>query len=273
MKRVIELLKNFVCNVLVALIGLFIHRDKSVVLFGAWMGQRYADNSRFLYEYVATHKAELGIKHAVWVSQKQEVVDYLTDRGFEAYLMKSRQSIYWHLKSGIHIVCNMYSHTGKYNGDILGELSLGAKKIQLWHGVAIKACGNLVTRNISKNVGVYHFLKSILFSDYLFGNAIFSPGCWKNRYQITTGPENSRVAVLDYGVAENHVIEANYPRETDEIVYTPDEEDVIEHLVLLKENIGFFFIARLLESCLKRIASIRIQLRAQSLCRSSSATT
>ena len=52
-------------NLLVFIANLFIRRDKKVLLFGSWMGNRFADNSRFLFQHLAAHRDAYGLKHIV----------------------------------------------------------------------------------------------------------------------------------------------------------------------------------------------------------------
>lgn len=140
-KTIIRIVLYSISNLIVRLLGLIISRDKKVVLFGAWMGQRYADNSRFLFQYLCNNKDRLGLKKIIWITRNSEINEKLNRNGFESYLVGTRESRYWHLKSGIHIICNMPAKSGDHYPDIDVRYSTGAKKIQLWHGVGIKAVG------------------------------------------------------------------------------------------------------------------------------------
>lgn len=231
MRRILKDLQNLYVNLIVILVGVFLKRDRKVWLFGAWMGERFADNPRYLYQYMFDRKEELGLKRVIWVTRNPKVLTILNDFGYEAYDMKSKQSYYWHLRAGVHVICNMSSQTGKYQGDIIGELSAGAIKIQLWHGVGIKACYNLVSDKRRNNNKIRRQVKRIVFSPLLFGNPLYSAGLWDNRYQVTTSEENSRVAILDLGVRAKRIIECNYPRENDDIKQMPDEMIIIQDLI------------------------------------------
>lgn len=140
-KTIIRIILYSLNNLLVRLMGIFIRRDKKIVLFGAWMGEKYADNSRFLYQYLYVHKEKLGLKKIIWITRNNDVNEKLNRNGFESYLVGTKESRYWHLKSGIHIICNMSAKSGSHEPDIDVRYSTGAKKVQLWHGVGIKAVG------------------------------------------------------------------------------------------------------------------------------------
>ena len=58
-------IKNLIENLGVAIYGIFSPRDKRVVLFGAWMGEKFSDNSRYLFQYIEKNKDELGINTVI----------------------------------------------------------------------------------------------------------------------------------------------------------------------------------------------------------------
>ena len=82
-----------------------IRRDKNVVLIGAWMGLKFADNSRFLFQYLSENVNSLNLKKVIWITRNPEVKKTLDNMGYESFIVGSEESNYWHLKAGIHIVC------------------------------------------------------------------------------------------------------------------------------------------------------------------------
>lgn len=234
MRRLLRCLYNLVINIIVFISGFIIWRDKKVILVGAWMGERFADNSRNLYESLFCNKAELGLKRVIWVTENEKLQQEMTAAGYDVIKTHSLSGLYWHLRAGVHIVCNMYAKTGKYPGDIWGELSAGAIKIQLWHGVGVKACHYMVQSTAAKSL--IQKIKEFVFGKHLLGATVFTPGCWGNRYQIATSEENSRVTEMDYGVPKNRIIQSNYPRLNDKITLFPEEQAVIDELERIKEK-------------------------------------
>jgi len=59
MNGIISRLKNASVNLAVCVYGLFFKRDNKIILVGAWMGEKFADNSRFLFQYLTSHKEAL----------------------------------------------------------------------------------------------------------------------------------------------------------------------------------------------------------------------
>lgn len=206
-------LKNLLFNLLTFIMNVFIWRDPKVWLFGAWMGKRFADNPRFLYQYLYEHKEKYKVSRLIWVTDNPEIIGELKELGYEVYLKKSFKGIFWHLRSGVHFVSNYYAATFGQSGDILGVLSAGATKIQLWHGVGLKATGLLRVGYFSESSSLTNVIrKKVLYNKALLGNKIFSPGCWSKRKQLATSEENKRVVIEDVGVPREQIFIGGYPR-------------------------------------------------------------
>lgn len=225
-------IKWFLFNLFTIIMGIVIRRDTSIWLFGAWMSKRYADNPRALYQYLTNQKKLYGINKVIWVTSNPEILEELTSNGYESYLINSKESLYYHLKAGVHVVCNMYDNINGYPGDIYGRFSYGAYKIQLWHGIGIKAVGNLRKTITSKNPStVRNFMKKIAASPMLF------PGAWNTCYWLVAGPENRRVTIADHGVKdERRIIYATYPRFFVPLFFMKKERDVIYNLRDFSKN-------------------------------------
>ena len=63
--------------ILTLLITIFIKRDPNLLVFGAWFGQKYSDNSKYLFEYLVGNHKEYKI---VWVTKSDEVIKLITDK-------------------------------------------------------------------------------------------------------------------------------------------------------------------------------------------------
>ena len=100
-------------------------RNRKIWLVGSTFGRRFAENPRYLFLYVSQHK-ELGIR-PIWISHKQEIVQFLTNNCYEAYYYHSLKGIWLALRAGVYIYDN-------YSKDINFWQSGGAVKVNLWHG-------------------------------------------------------------------------------------------------------------------------------------------
>ncbi len=53
------------------------------------MGEKFADNSRFLFQYLHQEKQELLLKRVIWVTRNKNLKDELSEMGYEVYLCGS----------------------------------------------------------------------------------------------------------------------------------------------------------------------------------------
>lgn len=221
--------KWFFFNIITCVVNLFIKRRNNIWLFGSWMGKRYADNSRYLYDFLSLNKEKYDIKKVVWVTNDMEILNELKSLNFEVYKTTSFKGIYYHFKSGNHVICNMPDKTGKYTGDIYGRFSFGSNKIQLWHGLGIKAVGN--KRNGIKCTENY-FLKNI---KTILDKSIFTPGGWGNCFWLVTSQLSKKIAIEDNGVRDvNNLIMANYPRFCYKAHLILREKEIINEVIQIK---------------------------------------
>ena len=216
--------------------GIRIHRDRSVVLMGAWMGTKFADNSRYLYQYLFENRKKLGLKEVIWVTRDKQVNKSLNDMGYHSCLIGTKKSDYWHLKAGIHILCNAVGDIPNFHSDIDSRLSFGAKKIQLWHGVGgIKAVGlasNKSKQNTDSHSGA---VKKILGSN--FYKSWTSPGNWINAYVLATSKESAQANIGYIGCSPDRIFISGYPRNCECLKYLPEEEEFIDKLRLYTGSI------------------------------------
>ncbi|WP_026765380.1 CDP-glycerol glycerophosphotransferase family protein [Selenomonas ruminantium] len=206
--RLINKLSAPVINALVMVLNLFIRRDNHIVLFGAWMGMNFADNTRNLFQYLHNHGHEYGFHKVIWVTRKQSICDELTNMGYECYMMYDIRSIYYHIKAGYHINCNCNYSSGKYAGDFIGHLSAGAKKYNLWHGIPLKAGSDVKFRrkdNIVKKI--YN-----KFSYSKFFKSLFTQGQWDKVLYASSGRLCTERCSIFHGREKSSYIECGFPR-------------------------------------------------------------
>ena len=109
-------------------------RNKKLWVFGAHAGNKFDDNSRFLFEYVNKNK-DRGIR-PVWLAYDRKTIEQLKKDGYEAYNYRSIKGIVTSFRAGVAF----YTHS-LYD---LGAIPLvgGAKIVALWHGVGFKRIYN-----------------------------------------------------------------------------------------------------------------------------------
>ena len=213
--------RNFLWNTYSGLKRISVRSDKRIWLFGAWMGNRFADNSRFLFQYLSVNKDKYGLKEIIWISRNPSVVDLVRSMGYTAYLCDSQEGIYYHYKAGVHLICN------SYETDIDTKRSCGATKIQLWHGNGIKACGKLKRKKPPT-------LKDNIWDNVL--KPLLIPGRWFYAHWVACSEESKRALVNDSGALPRKIIIANSPRLCPCVQYTQDEIKIINTLKKHREN-------------------------------------
>lgn len=185
-----------------------IPRRKDIWVFGAWYGQRYADNSRYVFDYVCENEAAV---RAVWLSRSKEIVEKVRHAGKEAHLANSWMG-YWLCcrASLVFVTC--------CTSDVNRPGALGAKKIQLWHGTPLKKIGldDPIRRNQPGSLP-YRVLKRVQSCLFPF---------LAERYDliISASPVAGDRLATAFGVDQSVVKTTGYPR--GDIVLNPHPQPV-----------------------------------------------
>lgn len=105
-------------------------RSKKIYIFGAWLGEQFADNPKYLFLEAQEHK-EI---RPVWITNDPRTLKQVRDRGYEAYMSHSVKGIFLQLRAKYVVVCNGISDV---NHTFMGR----AVFLNLWHGVPLKKVG------------------------------------------------------------------------------------------------------------------------------------
>lgn len=126
-----ELIKKIIVDGMYTLAGI-IPKNKNLWLFGAWEGRIYADNSKYMFEYVNKNCPKI---RAVWLTRNKNVVNEVRKNKYECYHMFSLKGIWFSLRANVAFETEGNWDTSPF---VNREKS---KVIQLWHGIAGKAAG------------------------------------------------------------------------------------------------------------------------------------
>ena len=151
-------IKKLIKNILQGISFAF-PKKKNLWIFGCWSGLLFADNSKYLYEYIAENHPEI---RCIWLTKSDSVLSEMKGKGYECYKRFS-----W-----IGIMSALKAEAAFITSDEFLDISplINSKKtktIQLWHGVAGKAAswkdknGNpLFSEKVLKRFSLYYWTAS-----------------------------------------------------------------------------------------------------------------
>ena len=117
-------------------------KKKNVWAFSAFSKRGYMDNVKYLYEYVLAHHPEI---QAVWMTLDKGVYKQLQSENKPVVMMRTSEC----RKILSHAKLAFTDHYRMSDYDAFSGLNDRTKIVQLWHGVGLKAIGDLKNTNIA----------------------------------------------------------------------------------------------------------------------------
>lgn len=229
MGEIKEILVNPFLNTYYLARSLFWKRDESIVLLDSWFGGKFADNPRFLYQYLSENKKALKLSHVVWVTRDPAINSELCSMGYESYMIDSKESIYYHKHAKYHIVNNAPNDFDFFSGELLSGYSYGAKRINLWHGIAgkgVKFANREKIELYSSNQLFKLFLK--LHTNKLW-RLFFEQKCgWGDSYYLVQSTQNFKNLKKCFRLPDGNYIMSGYPRVCSDMVCTKEEKKILD---------------------------------------------
>ena len=179
----------FVCAVF-HLLRLNPFRSKRVWLFACWIGKKYDDNSKFLFEHICENHPEI---RCIWITRNPEVCNHVKALGYECYTSTSLKGVFWMLRGGVAIMTNGIDDFSPI--PLIG----GAKIIALWHGVGgFKKIYNencsgrslLIKKTVDRFYSWVHRDFSLATSEYTAQRTMEQFNVKRNSIMITGQPRN-----------------------------------------------------------------------------------
>lgn len=114
----------------ISFLAFFFPKKKDLWLFGAWEGRLYADNTKYLFEYICKNHPE---KKCVWITRNPEVMKEITAKGLCCLMRNSFKGMLYAMIAGA-----AFETEGKED---ISPLLNHRKTVsfQLWHGIGVKA--------------------------------------------------------------------------------------------------------------------------------------
>ena len=91
-------MKKQILNMIRTVAGI-IPKKKNLWLFGAWEGQLYADNAKYMFEYV--NMIAKGKIKAVWLTKNKKVLKKVREAGYESCYKWSMRGIWLAFRAGV----------------------------------------------------------------------------------------------------------------------------------------------------------------------------
>ena len=210
----------------------FFRKDPNIWIFGSPLGQKFADNSKYLFLYVTATHPDIT---CVWLSRNTDVIEKLKKKGYSAYHVSSLKGILHSLRAGCVIVSTSL-------WDVNRSLIRGAKVVQLWHGTPLKRL--LVTSK-------YHFRDhKLMLRFWLFLRSLMASifGFEAEHYDLTIATsQESRTTMLSAFDelpafrSNKNVVVTGYPR-NDVLLDAWWSDDSCPYLENIKGIVDFTFV-------------------------------
>ena len=166
----------------------FLKRDPNLYVFGSWFGEKYADNSKYLYRYFLS-KGE----RAYWITKSEGVYNQLKQEGLPVAMAYSKEGKQLCKKAG-------YIVTSTGLADINENLIGGATRIDLFHGIPLKKI------MYDDEVGGKLHTRSQRIHEKLTHRAL------KDYYVFSSSDTVSKSIKSAFRVDEKHILQYGLPR-------------------------------------------------------------
>lgn len=163
-------------------------RDPNVWIFGSWFGEKYADNSKFLFEYCVKQGLDV-----YWITNSDLVIEELKTKGLPVLKRNTPEANRIAKKAKYVVYSTSPEDANFYN---IG----GAVFINLWHGIPLKKIcydDNLISRNIILKRKIYSLLTY-----------------WpiRKKYNFSTSLEVSKIYKSCFKSDDKHIIQVGQAR-------------------------------------------------------------
>jgi len=129
MRKILTIL-IYIINIPIYWLSILVPQKKNLWVFGSWQGEKYTDNSKYLFEYVLKEKSDI---EAIWLTSSKSVYVFMQSKKLPVYYSYSLQGYWLAMRANVHIYTNNSRDTNLY---------IWKKHIiNLWHGIPLKKMG------------------------------------------------------------------------------------------------------------------------------------
>ena len=163
-------------------------RDPNLYVFGSWFGDKFADNSKYLFLYFL-QKGE----KAYWITKSEKVYQELKSQGLPVAMAYSEEGKRLCSKAGYIVTSTALSDV---NENVIG----GATRIDLFHGIPLKKI------MYDDEVGGKMLTKSQRIHELLTRHAL------KDYYVFSSSDTVSKSIRTAFRVDDDHILQYGLPR-------------------------------------------------------------
>jgi len=156
-------------HLILFLISFFIPKKRNLWIFGSWFGEKYTDNSKYLFEYILKNHHEI---NAVWITANKKLYNELQVNNIKVCYKYSFKGIWYVLRAKVVIFVQ------SCNADIMHGINwYRTKYIQLWHGIPLKKIkydDDLIVKNLKLlkiKLLIKKYLYPVLYEKFTFMTA------------------------------------------------------------------------------------------------------
>ncbi len=186
----------YTLNIPLYWISILLPKNDKIWIFGSWQGEKYSDNSKYLYEHVQRNFEDI---RCIWLTKNKKVLQTIRTNNFEAYHSYSMKGYFFSAIAGKVIVSSALHDVNKF----VVHASL---KINLWHAITLKKIGCDADKNFSyenQNVELsFQYLKYRIFPFLKI----------KYDYVIASSQENALKMQTAFNIRKKNIIISGLPR-------------------------------------------------------------
>ena len=172
--------------IMIKLFLFLIPKDKKMILANAWFGQRYADNTKYEYEYLLSHSSF----KVVWATRNKTIYSQLKGSGKPVVLLNSLKGIWTQIRAKMLLST---IQTSDYNNFFLCNCFF----LDLDHGIIYKKVGFDISPN--KYQEIHDRVTKMFVKYYMTATSYLTAQMMKHSYHVSA--DNTIIcgkARLDY---------------------------------------------------------------------------
>jgi len=193
-----------------------IPRRDNLWVFGGCHGERFADNPKYMFLEVCKNNSDI---NPVWITKNDDLLEELNNKNLPVQKHNSIKGIYYNLRASKLFVSHGISDVNKW-------CCGGIKKINLWHGAALKKILSDETK--WQNASFLEKLQiKIRYKLYFNFHYILASGK-EQRKIFTSAFKQKEDDIIPYGFPRNDILIQD--SETDLSLDIPNAEKIIIYL-------------------------------------------